>query len=109
MKKKTRFKVIFQNQGKIYEIYACGIQQSSMYGFIEIEDLIFGEHSKVVVDPVEERLISEFSGVKRCYIPAHAVLRIDEVEKEGHGKITDADTSGAKVTAFPIFTQGDKD
>ena len=109
MKKKTLFRISFHNQGKIYEIYAHGVQQSSMLGFVEIEDLIFGEHTSVVVDPAEERLRSEFSGVKRCYVPAHAVLRIDEVEKEGHGKITDPGPGGANVAPFPVFTPGVKD
>ncbi len=109
MKKKTIFRICFQNQGRIYEIYAHGIQQSSMLGFVEVEDLIFGEHTSVVVDPAEERLRSEFAGVRRFYIPTHAVLRIDEVEKEGHGKITDSVPGDAKVAPFPVFTPGVKD
>ncbi len=108
MKKKTRFRIIFHNQGKVYELYARGIQQSSMLGFIEVEDLIFGEQTSVVIDPAEERLSNEFSGVRRCYIPMHAIMRIDEVEKEGHGKITDAGTEGANITAFPLFTPDGK-
>ena len=40
----------------------------------------------MVVDPSEESLKTEFHGVKKTYIPLHAVLKIDIVEKEGHGK-----------------------
>ncbi len=94
------FRVRFFNQGEIYEVYARAVRQSDVYGFVVIEDLIFGEHTTVVVDPQEERLKSEFTGVKRTLVPMHAVIRIDEVEKEGPGKIIDA-PEGAKVTPFP--------
>lgn len=99
------FKVIFQNQGKIYEIFARRVGSSAMLGFIEVEKLVFGGRSTVVLDPSEEHLKSEFKGVTRTYLPIHSIIRIDEVEKEGHGKITEV-TGGANVTPFPVFTQG---
>lgn len=102
-KKRSVFKVVFFNQGKVYEVYAKGVSQSSLYGFVEIEGLLFGEHSTVLVDPAEERLKSEFEGVSRTYIPMHAVVRIDEVEKEGTAKITEVGgAKGGSVTAFPL-------
>ena len=42
----------------------------------------------MVLDPAEERIKSEFEGVKRTYLPLHSVLRIDEVRKQGVSKIT---------------------
>ena len=98
------YKVIFHNQGKIYEIFAKSILQSSMFGFIEVEKLVFGERTSVVVDPSEEKLKSEFEGVTRSYIPVHAIIRIDEVKKEGHGKIISEGNAGDKVMPFPVFT-----
>lgn len=71
-KKRSVFKVVFFNQGKVYELYAKGVSQSSMYGFVEVDGLIFGERSAMLVDPAEERLKSEFEGVNRTYIPMHA-------------------------------------
>lgn len=94
------YRVIFLNQGKIYEIYVSSIYQSDLYGFIEVEEFLFGERAQVVVDPSEERLKSEFAGVQRSFIPMQAIIRIDEVEKEGVAKVTDA--SGSNVTAFPM-------
>jgi hypothetical protein len=96
------YKVIFYNQGQVYEVYARAIYQSEMYGFIEVEEFIFGERTQLVVDPGEEKLKGEFEDVKRSYIPMHAIIRIDEVEKEGTGKVTDL-KSGDKVTplSFP--------
>ena len=67
------YKIIFFNMGQIYEIYARHIYQSDVYGFIEIEELVFGERSQMLVDPSEERLKSEFEGVNRSYIPIHSV------------------------------------
>lgn len=93
------YKVIFFNQGQVYEIYARSVAQGGLLGFVEIEQLIFGERTQVVVDPSEEKLKDEFAGVKRTYLPMHSVIRIDEVEKEGKGKISDA---SGKVTPFPM-------
>lgn len=102
-RKRSVFKVVFFNQGKVYEVYAKGVTQSGMYGFVEVEGLIFGERSAVLVDPAEERLKSEFEGVNRTYIPMHAVVRIDEVEKEGVAKITEVkEGKGGSVTSFPM-------
>ena len=99
------FKVVFYNQGKVYEVFAREVYQSDMYGFITIEQLTFSEHNGVLVDPGEEKLKSEFDSVKRCYIPMHSIVRIDEVEKQGVAKITDADS---KITPFPgsIYAPG---
>lgn len=94
------YKVIFFNQGQIYEVYARQIYQSDLYGFIEIEEMVFGERSGVLVDPSEERLKSEFEGVSRSYIPMHAIVRIDEVAKEGVGTITEAKGEN-NVSLFP--------
>lgn len=100
MTKKRLYKVIFINQGKAYEIYAKRVNQDSMYGFIAIDGIVFGEKSSVVVDPAEERLKSEFDGVRMTHIPVHAVIRIDEVEKQGVAKIIPLGKND-NVTAFP--------
>lgn len=94
------YKVIFYNQGQVYEVYARAIYQSEMYGFIEVEEYVFGERSQMIVDPGEEKLKSEFANVNRSYIPMHAIVRIDEVEKEGASKISDVAPTD-KVAQFP--------
>ena len=94
------YRVLFHNQGQIYEVYATAIYQSELYGFIEIEDYIFGNKSQMVIDPSEDKLRTEFDGVQRSFVPMHAVVRIDEVEKEGVAKIKDA--TGDKITPFPM-------
>ena len=85
------YKVSFLNKGEVYEVFAKQVYQSDLYGFIEIEDYIFGERSQLVVDPGEEKLKAEFMGVKRSFIPMQAIIRIDEVEKEGVSKISKGD------------------
>ncbi len=88
MKEEKRiYRVIFSQEDKIYEVFAQYITEESLVGFIEIEELVFSEHSPVVVDPSEEKLKNEFRGVKRSYIPMHMILRIDEMEKRGTPKI----------------------
>ena len=100
MPAKPLFKVMFLNQGKVYEVYARNVSHGNLFGFIEIEELVFDARSSVVVDPAEERIQSEFSGVKRTYIPMHSVIRIDEVEKQGTSKVTDVE--GSNVAQFPM-------
>ena len=99
--KKQIYKVIFYNQGKVYEVYARNVSQGGLFGFIEVEGLLFGEKSAVVVDPSEEALQREFSGVERTYIPMHAIVRVDEVEKRGSSKILPMTDAGGKVTPIP--------
>jgi len=104
MPKQRIYRIKFINQGKVYEVYANHVGASDMLGFIEISHLQFGEKSSVVLDPGEESLKNEFKRVKRSYIPMHAVIRIDEVEKLGHAKITEAtEESKGNVTAFPML------
>ncbi len=96
------YKVLFVNQNKVYEVYCRAIYQSELYGFVEVEDYVFGEPTQVIVDPAEEKLKNEFQGVNRSYIPMHAIIRIDEVEQEGVGKISETTGEGGNVTAFPM-------
>jgi hypothetical protein len=94
------YKIIFLNQGKVYEIYARNVSHGSLFGFIEVEKLVFGARSTVVVDPAEERIQSEFAGVTKTYLPLHSVLRIDEVDKQGVSKVTNVE--GGNVAQFPM-------
>ena len=98
------FKVLFVNQGKVYEVYARKVSHGDLFGFVEVEELVFGERSTVVLDPSEERIKAEFAGVKRSYLPLHSVLRIDEVKKHGVSKITvlESGASAANVAQFPM-------
>jgi hypothetical protein len=95
------FKIMFVNQGKVYEIYARKVGQGRLFGFIDVEELVFGERSSVVVDPGEERIKSEFTGVKCTMLPMHSILRIDEVKKQGVSKIS-AMEGGSNVAQFPM-------
>ena len=85
----------------MYEIYARHVFQSDLWGFLEVEEFIFGERSQMIVDPAEEKLKNEFADIKRSFIPMQSIVRIDEVEKEGACKVTEA-PSGSNIRAFPF-------
>ncbi len=106
-KKNIKYLVHFLSRDSIYQIYAKHVSQSDLFGFIEVEDLIFGKAGAVVVDPSEDKLRQEFDGVKRFYIPMNAVLRIDAVEKEGVAKIVDSKGVG-NISPFPLHIPKDK-
>lgn len=102
-KERRIYRVIFLSQGERYELYASEIFPNEHYGFVEVAGLLFGEKSGVLVDPSEERLKEEFSGVKSTLIPMHTVIRIDEVEKQGVPKIIEGNGSAGNVAAFPAM------
>ena len=89
----------------MYEVYARDVYQGDMYGFVVLENLVFDTNTTVVVDPSEEKLKSEFDGVKQTIIPMHSIIRIDQVEKRGTAKIAEL---SSKVAQFPspIYTPG---
>jgi hypothetical protein len=94
---------MFVLQGKVWEVYAKKVSHGgALFGFVEVEDFIFGERSSVVLDPTEEKIKAEFQGVKRTFLPMHSVLRIDEVRKQGVSKITAYE--GGNVAQFPMPT-----
>jgi hypothetical protein len=102
VKPKSVYRVLFRNQESLYELYARKVGQGTLFAFVEVEDILFGNRGGVLVDPSEERLKSEFAGVRRTYIPLQAVVRIDEVEKEGTNKIVSITANQGIVTHFPV-------
>nr|HPK65544.1 DUF1820 family protein [Thermoanaerobaculia bacterium] len=48
-RKQSIYKVIFHNQGQVVELYARQVTQGGLFGFVEVEGLIFGGRSQVVV------------------------------------------------------------
>ena len=106
MPAKTVFKIVFMNQGRVYEMYARGVGHGALYGFVEVEELVFGERSTVVVDPSEEKIKAEFEGVKRTYLPMHSIVRIDEVEKQGVSKISKLEGGNVAQFPMPVYTPG---
>ena len=97
------YRITFFNQGQVYEIYARHVFQSDLWGFLEVEEFIFGERSQMIVDPAEEKLKNEFKGVQRSYIPVSCIMRIDEVDKRGIAKITSSDSSKVMPIANSFF------
>ena len=109
------YRVIFNNQSEVYELYALYIYQSEMYGFIEVEELLFDEKqldgkqsdqkdSEKVEDTNNNfaRFKQEFSGVKRSFIPLQSIIRIDEMEKPGVVKVSASkDSPVGNVRHFP--------
>ncbi|MEJ2255839.1 MAG: DUF1820 family protein [Woeseiaceae bacterium] len=107
MSKNRLFKVLFMSQGQVYEIYARSVGHGEMFGFIEVEQLVFGERTTVVVDPSEEKVKSEFEHVRRTYLPLHSIIRIDEVDKQGVSKISRLEGGNVAQFPMPVYTPGD--
>lgn len=99
------YRVAFYNQGEVYEVYARSVSEGSLFGFVEIEKLVFGERTTVVIDPAEERLADEFSDVERSYIPMQSIIRIDQVSRRGTARIRAADGE-SNVRTLPLSGRG---
>ena len=108
MSNKPLFKVVFMSQGQVYEIYARHVDHGELFGFIEVEELVFGERTTLVVDPSEERIKSEFENVRRTYLPMHSIIRIDEVDKQGVSKISKLEGSNVAQFPLPVYTPSDR-
>ena len=93
------YRISFINQDKVYEMFAKQVYESDLYGFIVVEEIVFGTQSSLGMDPGEEKLKTEFDAVKRTFIPIHSIIRIDEVEKTGVSKILALDAGN--VSHFP--------
>lgn len=98
MAAKPIYRVVFHQQGEVWELYAREIFQSDLWGFIEVEEFVFEDASKLVVDPTADKLRRTFEGVSRSYVPLNAIVRIDEVEREGPPR---AVKSEGRVAEFP--------
>jgi len=97
MSDKHLYKVTFFNQDQVYEVYVKHVYQGDLYGFVIVEDFVFGEKSAIVIDPSEDKLRNEFEGVDQSFIPMHEIIRIDQVKKRGTAKIiaSNKDSSGS--------------
>ncbi len=106
MSDKRIYKIAFLNQGRLYEIYARRVTHGALFGFIEVGELVFDERSSVVVDPTQEKIKSEFEGVRCTYLPMHSIVRIDEVEKQGTSKISKVEGGNVAQFPVPVYTPG---
>lgn len=104
--KKPLFRIQYVSNGERYELYVHEVSQSSMFGFIEIGDFVWDNHTDLVLDPSHEKLKSEFADVLHTYIPLHSILKIDEVNKQGSAKITQLSDKVAQFPS-PIYTPKD--
>ncbi|MCB1789045.1 MAG: DUF1820 family protein [Gammaproteobacteria bacterium] len=96
------YRVSFHNNGKLYQLHAQQVASAPLHGFVEVGELLFDEHTSLVIDPAEERLKAEFAGVQRLMLPLHLIVRIEEVERRGQNKILDIDGSMSNITPFPL-------
>lgn len=105
MADKRLYKIVFFNQGKVYELYSKSVTSSGLWGFVEVSDLVFESGEGLVVDPTEEKMRQEFAHARVLHLPIQSVLRVEEVEKRGQCLIRDRET-GEKVTPFPVSPPG---
>ena len=108
MSARPLYRIRMMHQDKVIEIYAKSVGPAGMLGFVEIGGLSFGGSGRLVVSPEEEALEREFEGVRRFFVPMHAIVRIDEVEQAGAARVVPGDVARpAALVPFPA--QGRKE
>lgn len=64
------YRIIFTQLETLQEIYAQYLSEETLMGFIEADTLLEFDSEQHLINPKE---------VRRCYIPLHNIVRIDEV------------------------------
>lgn len=64
------YRIIFVHQEDLQEIYAQYISEETLVGFIEADSLLEMNQTHQILNTKE---------VRRCYIPLHNIIRIDEI------------------------------
>lgn len=95
------YKIVFHNQGKVYELYARQVASSDLWGFTCVSGLEFGTREGMLVDPTEERLREEFADTRVLHLPMQSIVRIEEVAQRGAAAIRDG-ASGEKIVPLPM-------
>ncbi len=98
MPKEIIYRVLYHQQTVPFELYARSVSESEMFGFVELEELVF---EVMVGDSLQEKIKAEFEAVKRTYIPLANVLRIDAIERDDDALFQGKRTNVGNVTAFP--------
>ncbi len=80
MTKKKLYRVLFRQGEETYEIRARNVYQGNLHGFVEVENILYDERTKLI-NPAAEKIRSEFKSVQRSYIPHFNIIRIDEIDE----------------------------
>ncbi len=98
------YRVQFICHNERYEVYVRDVNQGQLFGFIEIANFVWDNHTALIVHPSHAKLKRAFADVKRTLIPVHQALRIDQVRPQGAARITEL---GNNVASFPspIYTK----
>jgi len=83
------FKIVFLNQGNVVELYARQVVQGSLFGFIEIEDLVFGARSESWWIPTRKACAASSARPSACICPctpSSGSKRWSTKERPGRGR-----------------------
>ena len=99
MPKEIVYRVLYHQQTVPFELYARSVSESEMFGFVELEELVF---ETAATEPAQEKVKQEFDAVKRTYIPLTNVIRIDAIERDDEMNWQGKRPNVGNVTVFPV-------
>ena len=76
-KRKKVFKVVFVSQGQVFEVYAKSVSQGGLFGFVEIEGLLFGVRPTDALTVAAVVAAVGVVGVVATVVPSWRATRID--------------------------------
>lgn len=74
------YRIIFTQLETLQEIYAQYLSEETLMGFIEADTLLEFDSEQHLINPKE---------VRRCYIPLHNIVRIDEISVHNDSEVKD--------------------
>ena len=75
------FRVHFTWKEKAYELKARSLDMTHPY-FVSIKDLVLPEESSVLINPADDEIRKNFSGVRQLMLPFQSVSLIEEFTED---------------------------
>lgn len=75
----------YDSKKEIMTFFAKRVNPSSFLGLIEVSEILFMD-SEIIINPDDEKVRKEFSGVSKTFLPLNTIVRIDEID-QNRGKV----------------------
>jgi hypothetical protein len=79
------YRTVFTHLDQVYTLYSKGVSEETLVGFIEVDSILSVSQDYLMSTETPDNGIPlylfQMEGIKRTYVPMHAVVRIDELTR----------------------------
>jgi hypothetical protein len=80
------YRTVFTHLDQVYTLYSKGVSEETLVGFIEVDSILSVSQDYLMSTETPENSFSlyihQMEGIKRTYVPMHAVVRVDEMTRQ---------------------------